>query len=189
MFPDQNNSDVEIEGDEKEMSTSDMLNQILNPKAVLRNTDDANINITNGNSGCKKPLVKSNVVSTKFLLHNTWRQQLCKCENYLNMYAEEGVSFLTDMEDTVQVYEEKGKAVAMQDEADALNSLDRVPLMEAINGYNDLKNHLIEYLKKFDENKKVVREEDIREFFSSMDARNKFKTNIPHFCRWGDLFL
>jgi E3 ubiquitin-protein ligase UBR7 len=63
-----------------------------------------------------------------------------------------------------------------------MNSLDRVQLVEAIAGYNDLKENLAEYLKKFVENKKVVKEEDIREFFDGMMARKKQKVSVPHFC-------
>ena len=54
-----------------------------------------------------------------------------------------------------------------------------------ISGYNDMKSALSEYLKHFAENGKVVREEDIREFFTQMQARKRQRTdNIPgHFCR------
>ena len=48
-----------------------------------------------------------------------------------------------------------------------------------------MKSALSEYLKHFADNDKVVREEDIREFFSQMQARKRQRTdNIPdHFCR------
>lgn len=46
-----------------------------------------------------------------------------------------------------------------------------------------MKSHLSEYLAKFAENKKVVREEDIREFFSGMQARKRQKLDIPYTCR------
>lgn len=64
-----------------------------------------------------------------------------------------------------------------------MNSMNRVQLIEFISGYNDLKENLAEYLKKFQENKKVIREEDIKEFFTGMAARKKQKVEIPHFCR------
>ncbi|GJQ78799.1 hypothetical protein Trydic_g2641 [Trypoxylus dichotomus] len=134
-------------------------------------------------SECKKPKNRSGKVCTKFMKDIAWRQQLCTCETCTNMYIAQNISFLTDIHDTVQFYEDKGKATALEDEECAINSVDRVPLMEAIAGYNDLKGHLVEYLKKFQENKKVVREEDIKEFFSSMAARKKQKTEIPYFCR------
>jgi E3 ubiquitin-protein ligase UBR7 len=50
--------------------------------------------------------------------------------------------------------------------------------------YNNMKIQLKEYLQKFAENKKVVREEDIREFFSGMEARKKQRVDVqmPYFC-------
>jgi len=50
--------------------------------------------------------------------------------------------------------------------------------------YNNMKIQLKEYLQKFAENKKVVREEDIREFFSGMEARKKQRIDVkvPYFC-------
>lgn len=46
-----------------------------------------------------------------------------------------------------------------------------------------MKAELMGYLQKFAENRKVVREEDIREFFSQMEARKKTKVELPYFCR------
>jgi E3 ubiquitin-protein ligase UBR7 len=47
-----------------------------------------------------------------------------------------------------------------------------------------MKIQLKEYLQKFAESKKVVREEDIREFFSGMEARKKQRidVHVPYFC-------
>ena len=39
-----------------------------------------------------------------------------------------------------------------------------------------MKTELSDYLKKFVDNGKVVREEDIREFFETMEARKKQRT-------------
>lgn len=148
-----------------------------------KDDDDDDVIEIDPPSECKKPKNKTGIISTKFMKDISWRQQLCTCENCLDIYASQNVSFLTDIQDTVQFYEDKGKAAALEEEECALNSVDRVPLMEAIAGYHDMKGHLIEYLKKFQENKKIVREEDIKEFFSSMAARKKQKTAIPYFCR------
>ena len=49
--------------------------------------------------------------------------------------------------------------------------IDRVKQVEAIHPYN-LKQNLKEYLSKFADNKKVVREEDIREFFQGISAKS-----------------
>lgn len=135
---------------------------------------------------CKMPKQKSEV-STKFFPDVNWRQQLCTCVNCLKMYENEKVMFLIDPQDTLQVYEEKGTAQALEDERTQeqkfLNSLDRVPLMETIAAYQELKGELAEFLKKFAENKKVVREEDVKEFFEDMKARKRRRVDVQHFCR------
>ncbi|XP_037525319.1 putative E3 ubiquitin-protein ligase UBR7 [Rhipicephalus sanguineus] len=105
------------------------------------------------------------------------------------MYNEQNCLFLLDEEDTVQSYEEKGKAARAQAPSgdplmSALGSLGRVQQIEAIHGYNNLKTQLVDFLKKFADNRKVVREEDVREFFSGMEARKRQKTSaVPYFCR------
>lgn len=103
------------------------------------------------------------------------------------MYEQEDAAFLLDNEDPVHLYEEKGKAKAhavVEDQnKQLLNSMDRVQMIEAIIGYNDLKEHLGNYLKKFAENKKVVRVEDIQEFFEGMKARKKSKVEMKYNCR------
>ena len=66
---------------------------------------------------------------------------------------------------------------------EALSSMDRVKQMEAIQGYNSMKSNLMEYLKKFAENGKVVRQEDIQEFFQQMQASKRQRVEIPKFCK------
>ncbi|XP_044732469.1 putative E3 ubiquitin-protein ligase UBR7 [Chrysoperla carnea] len=135
---------------------------------------------------CKLPNGKIEENFAAFMVSN-WRQQLCRCAGCIEMYEVHGVEFIIDEEDSVQFYEEKGKASQMtsQYEAgmEALSSLERVQQVEAIAEYNDMKNHLKEYLQKFVDNKKIVREEDIREFFSSMSARKRQRVDLPSFCR------
>lgn len=129
---------------------------------------------------CKMPKKKFSTEGAKFWPDN-WRQQLCVCKDCVDIYEKQGVSYLVDIQDTVHFYEEKGKARALEDCPEsqyeqglkALSSLDRVRQVEAITEYNAMKNKLKEYLQKFAENKKVVREDDIREFFTTMDARKK----------------
>ena len=48
------------------------------------------------------------------------------------------------------------------------------PQVEAIHSYNTMKDNLMEYLAKFASSKKVVREEDIKEFFDGMKKNTKF---------------
>uniref|UniRef100_A0A0A9XU37 Putative E3 ubiquitin-protein ligase UBR7 n=1 Tax=Lygus hesperus TaxID=30085 RepID=A0A0A9XU37_LYGHE len=114
---------------------------------------------------------------------NNFRSLLCTCPECKEMYADLKVSWITDENDTVQAYEEKGKTVGengskpsqYEQGMKALSELNRVQQIEAILNYNDLKSNLKTYLAKFAETKKVVREEDIREFFSQMQARKRQK--------------
>ena len=65
----------------------------------------------------------------------------------------------------------------------ALSELDRVRQVEAIESYNSMKSSLMGYLKSFAEGKKVVREEDIRNFFENMKGKKEGKgVNVPNFC-------
>ena len=61
--------------------------------------------------------------------------------------------------------------------------MDRIKQMEAIQGYNAMKSNLMEYLKKFAQNGKVVRQEDIQEFFEKMSANKRQRVEIPKFCK------
>ena len=59
---------------------------------------------------------------------------------------------------------------------DALGQMDRVAQVEVIHSYNNMKENLMEYLAKFAGTDKVVREEDIKDFFEGMKANKKQKT-------------
>jgi len=104
-----------------------------------------------------------------------WRSQLCKCNSCSVRYKEEELEFLLDPNDTVHSYEEQAQEDKGQFEKgmEALSQLDRVKQVEAIHSYNSMKEDLMEYLGKFAANGKVVREEDIKEFFEGMKSRKK----------------
>ena len=55
---------------------------------------------------------------------------------------------------------------------------------ELIAGYNDMKTALNEYLRQFAEQGKVVKAEDIRNFFEAMEAKKKAKGNPQYYCGW-----
>nr|CAG4650232.1 EOG090X07TK [Sida crystallina] len=138
-------------------------------------------------STCKfEKLVKKSNVKAMFWPEG-WRKQLCQCGRCQDLYIKENLEFLIDDQDTVEFYEEKGKAVKNPSHNDrlmmALSSLDRVQQVEAIQEYQDFSSELKEYLKKFAENKKVVRAEDIHEFFGQLKQRKRQRTSgISHFC-------
>ena len=56
--------------------------------------------------------------------------------------------------------------------------------MEAISGYNEMKESLKTFLKKFADEGRVVTQEDIQEFFRNMKSAKRQKLEIPKFCRW-----
>ena len=67
----------------------------------------------------------------------------------------------------------------------ALSEMDRVKQVEAIQSYNSMKTNLMEYLKSFADGKKVVKQEDIKNFFSQMKEKGnkRQKVEIPKFCK------
>ncbi|CAG9766510.1 unnamed protein product [Ceutorhynchus assimilis] len=159
----------------------------------MNTSRDIDVDVEENNAGnegqeCKRPKNRSDRATAKFWHEYTWREQLCTCDECLKMYENEDVAFLLDQEDPVHLYEEKSKAKAKafaeNQNQQMMNSVDRVAMIETIIGFNDLKDNLIDYLKKFAENKKVVREEDIKEFFQGMEARKKAKVDhVQHNCR------
>ncbi|RZF43139.1 hypothetical protein LSTR_LSTR012559 [Laodelphax striatellus] len=120
----------------------------------------------------------------------SFRKSLCVCQSCQEMYKDLNVSYLTDVSDMVQAYEERGEkersnTVGMSNNErtmQALSSLNRVAQIEAIKRYDELQTNLKEYLSKFVENKKVVREEDIHEFFQEMSRKKQKVEEVPYFC-------
>jgi len=104
-----------------------------------------------------------------------WRAQLCSCVSCTQLYKESNMAYLTQESDTVHYYESQAKTTQGQFEQgmEALGQMDRIKQVEAIQSYNTMKENLMEYLSKFANNKKVVREEDIKEFFEEMKANKK----------------
>lgn len=108
-----------------------------------------------------------------------WRSKLCRCQRCLEMYKIKECEYLLDDKDTVQYYEAQGKALAKNHESpfergmSALNRMNRAAVVEALHGYDELKANLSDYLRKFADTKKVVREEDIHEFFQQLKSKKR----------------
>ena len=138
-------------------------------------------------SKCLRVVPASQPEARSLFLMSNWRKKLCKCEECLKLYENENLTFLIDEEDTVHFYESQAKDEGSNFEKgmEALSKVDRVKQVEAIQGYNAMKSNLMEYLKKFAENGKVVRQEDIQEFFQNMQAtaRKRQRVEIPKFCK------
>ncbi|XP_031571472.1 putative E3 ubiquitin-protein ligase UBR7 [Actinia tenebrosa] len=111
-----------------------------------------------------------------------WRCQLCTCNSCKDLYSSLGVSFLMDEQDTIVAYEERGKQAqaskmtSYESGMQALEGMGRINQVEAIHGYNDMKNELTDYLREFADQGKVVTSEDIKSFFDSMQSRKRQRT-------------
>lgn len=154
----------------------------------LTKKSDEKIDVTAQQSViCTKPVtILGSPKSSCFWLEG-WRSALCTCNDCKKIYEAEEVMFLLDPTDSVQAYEEAGKLQRPESQYEkgmkALASLDHVQQVNAIEEYNIMKERLKEYLQKFAQNKKVVREEDIKEFFSEISSNKKPKVVVPTFCR------
>lgn len=145
------------------------------------------LNIETLSNECTMPPKNQLVVTGSCFWLEGWRTSLCNCHSCKKIYKEQDIAFLLDPKDSVQAYEEAGKITKRESQYEkgmkALASLDHVQQMTAIEEYNNLKERLKKYLQKFAENKKVVREEDIKEFFSEMESKKRPKVTIPTYCR------
>jgi len=118
----------------------------------------------------------SDKVMTSMFFPDKWRSSLCQCPACTRLYSDLNVEFLCDEADTVASYEAQAKEVkqtGVDKGMEALGQMDRVKQVEAIAGYNNMKQNLMEYLSKFADNKKVVREEDIKDFFDGMKNKRR----------------
>lgn len=142
--------------------------------------------------------------SSALFLPEDWRTKLCTCDNCTETYSRLDVCFLARPEDSISHYEQLSKQRSWTDggdegarrtarqssverELDALNSVDRVTRTEMVAEYNTLSTELRDYLRKFADSGKVVRDEDIREFFAGLEARKKQRGNDgmpPDSCKW-----
>lgn len=176
------------------MRTHEFLWRYARKHAALGTTDlppdketDGTVDVEGKPEGCTmppKPL--ANPKGSCFWVEG-WRSSLCTCKSCETMYQKEGLDFLLDPTDSVHAYEEAGKVNRHETQYEkgmkALASLGRVEQLNAIEEYNNMKERLKQYLQKFAENKKVVREEDIKEFFSEMESKKRPKVVVPTYCR------
>ncbi|CAL7943977.1 unnamed protein product [Xylocopa violacea] len=152
--------------------------------------EDESIDVENQSKVCTLPqsnsAVKMSSRKSCFWIEG-WRAALCTCESCKELYRNKHIMFLLDPSDSVHAYEEAGKINRRESQYEkgmkALASLGHVEQLTAIEEYNIMKERLKQYLQKFAENKKVVREEDIKEFFSEMESKKRPKVVIPTYCR------
>lgn len=149
--------------------------------------DSEPVDVVTVSEECKMPREWSAHPKGSCFWSEGWRMSLCSCKACKKLYEEKGITFLLDPNDSVHAYEEAGKVNKQESQYEkgmkALASLGRVEQLTAIEEYNNMKERLKRYLQKFAENKKVVREEDIKEFFSEMESKKRPKIVVPTYCR------
>uniref|UniRef100_A0A6A7G3Y7 E3 ubiquitin-protein ligase UBR7 n=2 Tax=Hirondellea gigas TaxID=1518452 RepID=A0A6A7G3Y7_9CRUS len=188
-----------VNGSGSSTTTNDQQNGQRKNKETKENTGDSTKdNITNGkqNKVCSAGQFKGAVAESEAMFFpEDWRSKLCTCDTCKVEYSRLEASYLTNSEDTISHYEYlsrqrvagTGRQLSVEREIDALNSVDRVTRTEMVTEYNTLSTELREYLRKFADTGKVVRDEDIKEFFAGLQARKKQRTMDgvpPNACRW-----
>lgn len=127
---------------------------------------------------CRKPSkILCRIIGSSFWPTH-WRKSLCKCSDCMDLYKRNKVEFLTDVEDTVLHYQEKGLSRATSEQTHdrdmaALSNLDHVAQIEVIHGYNKLKRKLTEFLSGFVTEQRTVTSKDVTDFFQKMNDSNK----------------
>ncbi|XP_069494061.1 putative E3 ubiquitin-protein ligase UBR7 [Ambystoma mexicanum] len=159
-------------------------------KTVANGDAASMLNLVDGANTCRLKLLNANTVlkgDTATFWPSRWRSKLCACKHCLAMYYELDLPFLLEECDTVDAYETKGKSdnANRQDPLmSALNSMDRFQQVELIYEYNDMKTELKEYLKRFADEGKVVKTEDIQQFFEELRSRKKRRVDgMQYYCR------
>lgn len=133
---------------------------------------------------CTKPKTIVKPLTNATFWRSNWRNSLCKCPDCLEIYKEFKVEFITDLEDTVLFYQNKGMA-KLEDESEQdqvedipeLRNLDHIGRIEAIMGYNKLKEKLTEFLRSFISDDRVITVADVDGFFSKMKESDKKDRN------------
>ncbi|PIK52124.1 hypothetical protein BSL78_10971 [Apostichopus japonicus] len=181
---DSNGKPSETNNEEKEKSRQDS-------GETSDKTEDGKSS-SSSSSSCQLEQLKNRTVKKTdgaIFWKNSWRSKLCACQSCMEMYQRLHVEFLVREDDTVLAYEERGKlnqsGMSQYEKGiQALSHLDRTQQVEVLQGYNDMKTELRDFLQSFADKGKVVKTEDINNFFGEMQARKRQKTDsMQYFCR------
>lgn len=108
-----------------------------------------------------------------FLTRENFRERWCRCGQCLPSL--EMNKFLLEEEETWEPPEDEDSGLSLEELG--LRALNKVPRDQAIDGithYNKLRDHLVNYLRPFAQEGKVVAETDVRSFFADLvEARAK----------------
>jgi len=162
----------------KEEITNDQTN-------AEKKEEEIKVNENVAENECKLKVLKSKLnieskqATTTFWDEN-WRSQLCKCDECLKLYAEKNLEFLIDETDTVHYYEAKGKEKCQklsqyEQGLNEISKISHVAGIEAIMEFQSMSAEFKEHFKKFAEDKKVIEQKDIEEFFATLKYKKRMK--------------
>lgn len=175
--------------------TPDSLDQIVKEEATSEPTNNGVKSETQTVEDCKLAQLQDAVTSIESRAtywHTGWRSNLCKCDKCMSLYKSLDVLYLTDESDTMMAYEERGRqkrpsVSSYESGMNALQNMGRIPQVEVLHEYNDMKSELTEFLRDFAAQGKVVKEEDIRDFFDSLQSRKRQRVgsanSVQYSCR------
>jgi len=124
-----------------------------------------------------------------------WRKKLCRCTQCSEMFKLSEIGFLlTDEPESEEDQEDEEKDENAESNATEIsplgnrvnltgedplialadNSLPRAHLLDMVAGYNDLRDHLSDFLRPFAEAKRTVTKRDIEDFFGNLQKRPKY---------------
>ncbi|XP_068659528.1 uncharacterized protein [Aristolochia californica] len=112
-------------------------------------------------------------------LAKSWRDQLCRCKICVDVYAQKGIGYLTDKEDSLEEYEkiaklkreenlQKQEGVAL----DLFDNLGHVAKIEILNGIADMKNEIRSFLESHDTSNPIT-SADVRQVFDNLAKKRQ----------------
>lgn len=108
-----------------------------------------------------------------------WRENLCRCPQCSYGLESEGLSFLTDREDTIEHYLQNAKKTDEEIKS-VLGGLERTAQVEVLTIMQEFREQLLEFLRSCSESGKVVTQEDVLEFFRTLRTkRSTSSDNCP----------
>lgn len=181
--------------DSLKCKSSDQPGTVKSAEKEENSTETISNGVQSENTDCKLTHLQESVTTVDnkaSYWHAGWRSNLCKCATCMSMYKSLDVLYLTDEADTMMAYEQRGKdkrpsVSAYESGMQALQNMGRIQQVEAMHEYNDMKTELTEYLREFAAQGKVVKEEDIRNFFDSLQSRKRQRVgsanSVQYHCR------
>ncbi|CAF0986856.1 unnamed protein product [Adineta ricciae] len=121
--------------------------------------------------------VNSNELHTIFL-RDGWRKRLCRCDQCCKLYDDVNLTVVFNDDDAVQEYEKQALAKSENLDgdkllADSLKGLDHVKKLEVLQGINDFKKSLGDFLRGKANGDGVLTAGDVTTFFAGLQEKRK----------------